>query len=189
MIWESVVTSVSSAGQAHVAPMGFREVDGRVVLAPFHPSTTLENLLATRCAAVNLCDDVRVFAGCLTGRHDWATVPCEQIGCVRLEGALAHRELQLARVEQDDQRPRLHLDVVLERTHAPFRGFNRAQAAVVEAAILVSRLHLLPPAKIDSEMSYLAIAIEKTAGPREREAWSWLIERIEQFRSGRRESA
>jgi hypothetical protein len=189
MIWEGVVTSVSSAGEVHVAPMGFREVDGRVVLAPFRPSTTLDNLLATGCAAVNLSDDVRVFAGCLTGRREWPTTPCEQIACARLEGALAHRELRLARVEADDQRPRLHFDVVLERIHAPFRGFNRAQAAVVEAAILVSRLHMLPPDKIDREMGYLLIAIDKTAGPHEREAWSWLVERIEQFRSGTRERA
>jgi uncharacterized protein len=189
VIWEAVVTSVSTAGQVHIAPMGFREVDGRVVLAPFRPSTTLDNLLATRCAAVNLSDDVRVFAGCLTGRRAWPTLPCEQTRCLRLDGALAHRELQLAQVEQDDQRPRLHFDVVLERVHAPFRGFNRAQAAVVEAAILVSRLHMLPAEKIDREMGYLAIAIEKTAGPAEREAWSWLVERIEQFRSGGREPA
>ncbi len=189
MIREAVITSVSSAGQVHIAPMGFREVDGRVVLAPFRPSTTLDNLLATRCAAVNLSDDVRVFAGCLTGRRDWPTLPCERIRCLRLDGALAHRELQLAQVEQDDQRPRLHFDVVLERIHAPFRGFNRAQAAVVEAAILVSRLHMLPADKVDREMAYLAIAIEKTAGPVEREAWSWLVERIAQFRSDKREPA
>jgi hypothetical protein len=189
MIWEAVVTSVSSAGQVHIAPMGFREVEGQVVLAPFRPSTTLENLLATRCAALNFTDDVRVIAGCLTGRRDWPALPCKEIGCVRLDGALAHRELRLAQVEQDEQRPRLHFDIVLERMHAPFHGFNRAQAAVIEAAILVSRLHMLPPAKIDSEMSYLAIAIEKTSGPREREAWSWLVERIEQFRSGKRETA
>ena len=44
MIWEAVVTSMSSAGQVHIAPMGFREVEGRVVLAPFRPSTTLDNL-------------------------------------------------------------------------------------------------------------------------------------------------
>jgi hypothetical protein len=189
MIWEAVVTSVSSTGQVHIAPMGFREVDGRVVLAPFRPSTTLENLLATRCAAVNLSDDVRVFAGCLTGRRDWPTLPCEQIDCRRLDGALAHRELYLAHIEQDDQRPRLHFDIALERIHAPFRGFNRAQAAVVEAAILVSRLDMLPAEKIEREMAYLAIAIEKTAGPAEREAWSWLVERIEQFRSSQRAPA
>jgi hypothetical protein len=189
MIWESIVTTVSDAGQPHIAPMGFRETDGRVVLAPFRPSTTLDNLVATRCAAVNLTDDVRVFAGCLTGRRDWPTLPCERIGCVRLHGALAHRELHLAHLEEDVQRPRLHFDILLERTHAPFRGFNRAQAAVVEAAILVSRLHMLPAQKIDDEMRYLAIAIEKTAGPHEREAWSWLVEHIRAFHADGRETA
>jgi hypothetical protein len=182
MIWETVVTTRSREGRVHVAPMGIRESDdGRVILAPFRPSTTLDNVFATRVAALNLTDDVRVFAGCLTGRHDWPTRACERIDCVRLDGALAHRELVLARTEGDDERPRLHCDVVLSATHGPFRGFNRAQAAVVEAAILVSRLHLLPREKIDGEMRYLAIAIEKTAGPREREAWSWLVERIAAF--------
>ena len=66
--------------------------------------------------------------------------------------------------------------------HAAFRGFNRAQAAVVEAAILVSRLHMLPAEKIDREMDYLRIAVEKTAGPHEREAWRWLVERVADHR-------
>ena len=102
MIWETVVTSASSARPACTSRRwAIRDWTGAVVLAPFRPSTTLENLLATRCAAVNLSDDVRVFAGCLTGRREWAAQPCEQIGCVRLDGALAHRELQLARVEEN----------------------------------------------------------------------------------------
>jgi len=179
MIWETIVTTRSSAGQLHVAPMGIRESEeGRIVLAPFRPSTTLKNILATRVAAVNFTDDVRVFAGCFTGRRDWPTRPCERIECAWLDSALAHRELTLARVEEDPERPRLHCDIVLAATHRPFRGFNRAQAAVIEAAILVSRLHMLPRQKVESEMAYLAIAVEKTAGPHEREAWSWLTERV-----------
>jgi hypothetical protein len=55
---------------------------------------------------------------------------------------------------------------------------NRAKAAVVEAAILASRLHMLPQEKIDAELAYLQIAIDKTAGPEEREAWGWLMEKI-----------
>ena len=65
-----------------------------------------------------------------------------------------------------------------EITHGPFRGFNRAQSAVVEAAILVSRLHMLSPEKIRSELTYLTIAIDKTAGAREIEAWGWLLTKI-----------
>ena len=33
-------------------------------------------------------------------------------------------------------------------------------------------------AKIDSEMAYLQIAIDKTAGPGEHEAWGWLREAV-----------
>ena len=43
------------------------------------------------------------------------------------------------------QRPVLRMARVHEVEHAPFLGLNRAQAAVIEGAVLVSRLHMLPP--------------------------------------------
>ena len=184
MIFETIVVTRSAAGEVHITPLGIREQDGMTVLAPFRPSTTLDNLLATRCASVNLTDDVRIFAGCLTGRRTWPLVASERIATPRLEGALTHRELEVVRVEDDELRPRVFCRVLAETAHAPFRGFNRAQAAVIEAAILVSRLHMLSPDKIDAERAYLSIAIDKTAGPAEREAWSWLMEKIDDFRAG-----
>jgi hypothetical protein len=79
---------------------------------------------------------------------------------------------------EDEQRPRFHCRVLRVRSHAPFEGFNRAKAAVVEAAILVSRLNLLPRERIEKEMAYLEIAVSKTAGKPEAEAWDWLIEKV-----------
>jgi hypothetical protein len=70
-----------------------------------------------------------------------------------------------------------------EVRHAPFLGFNRAQSAVIEGAVLVSRLRMLPPEKVDAEMAYLQIAIDKTAGAEEREAWGWLREAIDRHRA------
>ena len=67
----------------------------------------------------------------------------------------------------------------IRATHAPFGGFNRAQAAVIELAILVSRLDRLPPEKILTEIAYLKIAVDKTAGRKELEAWTWLMERVQ----------
>ena len=49
------------------------------IVAPFRPSTTLDNLMAVPFATASHTDDVRVFAGCLTGRHDWPTVPADEI--------------------------------------------------------------------------------------------------------------
>jgi len=189
VILETIITTRDAAGGDHIAPMGIREQDGCVVLSPFRPSATLEHILRERFAIVNLTDDVRVFAGCLTGRYDWPTLPAMHLPCGRLACALSHAELRLERVEDNDVRPRLWCREIERFNHAPFRGFNRAQSAVIEAAILVSRLHMLPREKIDAEIAYLAIGIGKTAGPRELEAWGWLTTRIEEFRDGRRESA
>ena len=142
-IFETVVSTCSAGGVVHVAPMGVRYRGESVVLKPFKPSTTLDNILVTRLAC-----------------------------------ALEHVLLRLERSDEDPERPTLTLARVHESRHSPWRGFNRAQAAVVEGAVLVSRLHLLPPAKVDAEMRYLQIAIDKTAGAAEREAWEWLQDAV-----------
>jgi hypothetical protein len=184
MIYETVITTVNADGSAHIAPFGIRERGDRVIISPFRPSTSLDNLLRTKQAVVNLTDDVRIFAGALTGRRDWPVHRAEKIEGFVLEGALAHRELMLVEVKEDAVRPELSFKVAQEITHKPFRGFNRAQAAVLEAAVLVSRLHMLPPEKVAAEIAYLTIAVEKTAGEREMQAWNWLIERVENYNAG-----
>lgn len=178
MILEVIVTTRSRTGRAQIAPMGVSRRDGLYVIAPFRPSTTLDNLLGQRCAVINFTDDVRVFAGCLTGRYDWPLVEAERIDAPRLADALAHTEVELETVEEDELRPRLLCRPACQAMHRPFQGFNRAQAAVLELAILVSRLDRLPFDKIAREIDYLRIALEKTAGPRERESWNWLMARL-----------
>lgn len=173
-IFEGVVTTVSPAGAVHIAPMGVRYQGDAVVLMPFKPSTTLDNILHTRSAVLNLLVDPRVFAGCVTGRKNWPTLPAERVTGVRLAAALGHLELALTSVSDDAQRPVLHLARVHAQSHGPYLGFNRAQAAVIEGAVLVSRLRMLPPEKVAAEMAYLQIAIDKTAGTAAQEAWGWL---------------
>ncbi len=182
-IFEAVVTTVSAEGASHVAPMGVRYQSGRVVLMPFKPSTTLANILATGHAVLNIVVDGRVFAGCVTGRRAWPTLPAERIPGVRLAAALSHVELRLAEQADDPQRPVLRMERVHEVVHSVFPGLNRAQAAVVEGAVLVSRLHMLPAQKVDAEMAYLQIAIDKTAGAGEHEAWGWLREAVAAHRA------
>ncbi|MGR8920258.1 MAG: DUF447 domain-containing protein [Gammaproteobacteria bacterium] len=176
MIYEGVITTRRGDGAGHVTPLGFTRDGAHVGLRPFVPSVTLANLRAHPFAAMNLTDDVRVVAGCLCGRRDWPLVPCERVDAPRLEDPVAHLELAVERVTEDDLRPTFHCAIVGEVQHRPWRGFNRAQAAVVEAAILVSRLDFLDPAKLEAELAYLHIAVAKTAGAGEREAWRWLVE-------------
>jgi len=184
MIFETIVTTAAPDGRPHIAPMGVRYEDGFAVLSPFRPSATLDNIVATRAAVLNFTTDVRVFAGCVTHcATDWPTIAATRVATVRLAEALAHTEFELERIEDDAQRPVLRMKPVHQEQHEPFAGFNRAQAAVIEGAVLVSRLFMLPADKVDREMAYLQIAIDKTAGERERTAWSWLVAAIARHRA------
>jgi len=185
MIREAIVTTVNRAGKAHLAPFGLIASGERWVIAPFRPSTTLDNLLEIPFAVANFTDDVRLFAGSLTGRRDWPLVDASRIAVPRLAGALAHAELAVEEVTEDATRPRFACRSIHEETHAPFGGFNRAKAAVIEACILVSRLHMLPREKVEQEIAYLSIAVEKTEGPEEAQAWSWLMDEIKARYSGK----
>jgi uncharacterized protein len=178
MIRETIVTTINAEDRVHLAPLGIIADGEGFILAPFRPSTTLENLRAVPFAVANYTDDVRIFAGCLTGRRDWPVTAAEKIAVPRLASAPAHAELAVTHLTEDEQRPRFHCRVLHRVSHAPFEGLNRAKAAVIEAAILVSRLDFLPREKIEREIEYLRIAVEKTAGPAEQEAWGWLMEKL-----------
>ena len=182
MIQETIVTTQNSSGIAHIAPMGIHINGDDFIILPFRPSLTLNNLLESKTAVLNYCDDVRVFAGCLTGRRDWPLNLAEKIKGQVLQCALAHTEVELVRIEDDSTRPKLFCKAVHTLNHAPFKGFNRAQYSVLEAAILISRLNRLPIEKIESEIEYLRIGLEKTAGDRELEAWGWLMAVINDYK-------
>jgi len=184
VIRESIVITSDAEGRPHIAPLGLIEEAGGFVAAPFTPSRTLDNLRERPFLTASVTDDVRVFAGCLTGRRDWPVLRAVKIPGFYLAGAHAHRELEVGDVTEDALRPRFHCRVVHEAAHAPAPGFNRAQAAVIEAAILASRLPMLAPEKIRGERAYLEIAIGKTAGEQEREAWGWLMEKIDAHLAG-----
>jgi len=80
-----------------------------------------------------------------------------------------------------EERPTLRFERIVTRVATrgegrEFLGFNRARHAVLEGTILATRLHLIPADEVSEQFARLAIPVEKTAGPREREAWSWLTE-------------
>ena len=182
MIQETIVTTQDDQGRTHIAPMGVHIQANGFLVMPFKPSTTLNNFLATKVGVINYCDDVRIFAGCLTGKKDWPLTDTKAITGKRLSCALAHTEVELIKIEDDALRPKLSCKAIITVNHHPFAGFNRAQFSVLEAAILISRLGMLPREKIESEIEYLRIGLEKTAGAKELEAWGWLMTALDEFK-------
>jgi uncharacterized protein len=178
LIHECVVTTLTTEGRPHVAPLGLIEEGGYWIAAPFRPSATLFNLEHNPKLTATFTDDARIFAGLVTGTRNFPLTDIEGWPAPRLSVALAHAELEVERMEEDPVRPRFFCRVRRAESHRPFLGMNRARAAVLEAAILVTRLERLPREKIDSEIAYLRIAIDKTAGAAEREAWEMVMDKI-----------
>lgn len=185
-IVETIVTTMSAANEVHIAPLGLIEEGGNWIIAPFKPSRTLDNLRANPCAAASHTDDVRVFAGAVTGHKSWPLVPTSTLPGGRLQDCVSHWELKVERVVEDELRPRFICSIAHREVHKGWEGFNRAQAAVLELAVLSTRLKMLPPEKVENELKYLEIAISKTAGSREEEAWGWLMAKIEAWRTSQK---
>lgn len=175
-IFEVVLVSQDGDGVPHVAPFGIRHRAGQIHIAPYRPSKSLDNLLSTGKATINMTDDVRVIAGALTHHECWQLHQVAESWI--LDSALSYQQLKLNRVVEDEVRPSLYFDIVDSRTLKPFLGYNRAQNAVLELAIMVSRIKLIPLQKISQAMKTLQVAIDKTAGERERQAWQWLCDCI-----------
>jgi hypothetical protein len=180
MIHEVIVTTISNEGIVHIAPMGIRFIDKQVVISPFKPSTTLNNITENNIATINFIDDVRVFAG-IVSRHkkDWelsARTDLEIVPNLTLTNTFYN--VVVNEYQEDDKRPNIICDIKNSAIIKPFLGFNRAQFSVIEAAVLLSRLGMIPMEKIDREIEYLKIGIDKTAGPHELEAWGWIQDKI-----------
>ena len=178
MILETIVTSVDADGAVNCAPMGVEWGDAAIVLKPFLETATYRNLMATRAAVVNLTDDVRVFARAAIANPVYPTVPAEVVGGVVLADCCSWREVEVRSVDSSPPRSRIETVVVHRGTRREFIGFNRAQHAVLEAAIYATRLHLLPRAFIDSELARLQVIVDKTAGTQELEAMALLTEHV-----------
>jgi hypothetical protein len=174
MIVEGIVTTRDPAGQVNFAPMGVEWGDERLVLKPFLETTTFRNLSAGGCAVFNIVDDVLFLAQAAIGSPQFPWHPAERVPGAVLEAACSWYELTVDAIDATPPRSRIDTRVVHRGRGREFIGFNRAKHAVLEAAILATRVHMLPATQIKEELDRLEVLVEKTAGPREREAWTML---------------
>ena len=178
MIIESILTSMDADGAINFAPMGVEWGEETIVLKPFLKTTTFRNVRATRAAVVNLTDDAMLFAQGAISSPQFPWVPATVVPGAVLEAACSWRELEVVALDDTPPRSRIETRVVHRGTRREFLGFNRARHAVLEAAILATRTHLLPAEEIRAEYARLQVIVDKTAGPREREAMAMLTEHV-----------
>ena len=178
MIIETIVTTVDPGGSINFAPMGVEWGDETIVLKPFLETTTFRNLSVTRSAVVNLTDDVMLFAQGAISSPQFPSAPATVVKGAVLEAACSWRELEVVSIDATPPRSRIEARVVHRGFRREFIGFNRARHAVLEAAILATRTHLLPAEQIREEYARLQVMVDKTAGPREQEAMELLTQYV-----------
>jgi uncharacterized protein len=178
VIIESILTTTDAAGTVNFAPMGVEWGEEEIVIKPFLETATFRNLSATKAAVVNLTDDVLLFARAAISSPQFPAAPASVVRGVVLEAVCSWREVQVRAIDATPPRARIVTAVVHRGIRREFLGFNRAKHAVIEAAILATRTHLLPPDQIRDEFARLQVIVDKTAGPREREAMALLTEHV-----------
>lgn len=190
MILEGIVTTTGDDGGIHVAAMGPHVDEGdldrssgqirRLALKPFVSSVTHANLVRHGEGVFHLTDDVLLLAEVVTGSLSSppASRAAELVAGFVLEGACMAHEFRVVSARSDGPRATFEANVVATHAIRPFVGFNRAAGAVVEGAILVSRIGILEIGEIRRQMEQLAVVVLKTAGEREREAFGRLQARI-----------
>lgn len=186
MILEGLITTVNADGRPHVSAMGptVREEEvaaghlQNLVLRPFPTSQTAANLLRTRVGVFHLCDDVLVLARVVVGDLEAPDVrPATTVDGFVLAAACRTFEFEVTSIDDSAERLWLEASVVASHELRPFTGFSRAAHAIVEAAILVTRLHLLEPAEVRRRFDDLAVLVDKTGGHRDHEAFAILAGR------------
>lgn len=178
MIIESILTTLDEQGRVNIAPMGVDWGDDVLVIKPFLETTTFRNVRATRVAVINLTDDVLIFARTAIAAAAFPTHPAAHVTGVVLDAACSWREVEVVSIDDTPPRSRIETRVVHHGTQREFLGFNRARNAVLEAAILSTRTHLLPADEILGDFRRLQVIVDKTAGPREHEAMALLTDYV-----------
>ncbi len=178
MILEGLMTTVNADGSVNLAPMGpivgpeMREL----LFRPYQTSATYANLKRTGQGVFHVTDDVEILARAAIGAMEEMPrlAPAVAVnGWIVLDACRWYA----CRVRSiDDSRPRTEIvcDVVDRGTQREFFGFNRAKHAVLEAAILATRVDLLPREELLADLTRLAVPVQKTGGQAERSAFALL---------------
>lgn len=177
------MSSLDDLGGAHLAPMGpecATQLDQGFLLKPFKGSKTLTNLMRNGFGVFHLLDDSLLLAQAAVGQGEKIeVVSASTIRGWVLSGACQVFEFEVEQLDTTQERARIKCRVVATHTLRPFGGWNRAQFAVMELAILNSRVAILDKTVIQKAIGPLEVLVQKTGGPREREAWDLLLNHLQ----------
>jgi uncharacterized protein len=178
MIVEVLLSTLDPAGQPNFAPMGVMWGEDELIVKPFRATRTYANLVATGYAVANVTDDALAFVDTALAHLALPHFPAETVPGVVFAGVCYWRELAVIGTEGGPERAKLRCRVTGRGWRRDFVGFNRARGAVLEAAILATRLHLLAPSDVHRALVQYQAIVLKTGDEPERVALARVQEHV-----------
>ncbi len=192
--------------RVNIAPMGPIVDPGftHFIFRPYKTATTYQNLKSTGEGVFHVTDDACLIARLVCGNMSHLELnhrdteedekekgvgfdnaiklkPAEHIHGLVLVGACRFYELKVTELDDRQDRATIHAEVVHTGRLRDFVGFNRARHAVLEAAILATRLHLTGPGAVVTELERLQGIVDKTGTEAEHQAMRELREFVRIF--------
>jgi len=176
ILLEGIVTTLNEDGSTNISPMGpiLNRALSRLRLRPYQTSTTYQNLKRHGEGIFHITDDVLLLAQAAVGEVSPPLSPAAKVRGNILTSCCQWLAFQVESINDAEPRTEILARVVDSGRARDFLGFNRARHAVVEAAILATRLEFLPPKHVQSEFGRLAVLVDKTGGTQEHEAFAYL---------------
>ena len=183
MVLESILSTVNPEGETHFAPIGVilpdspdsHEKIGQLKFKLFADSLTYENLRNWGEGVVNLTDNLLYFTSRLhRGRSK--SILSKKVKPHRLADACKVWEFSVVSFEACYDPATVIVEVLCYDELGSFSGLCRAHGAVLEAAVVVSRYHILPKQAIESKWAGWQEIVDKTGGLREKEAFDMLTD-------------
>lgn len=188
LLLECLVTTLNQDGGVHLAPMG-PIVDAdfeRLLLRPYAPSQTLANLERTGVGVLHITDDAALLARAAIRALEAPppTHPTPDGRGVFLTDACRWRQFEVDAFNPGQQPARVVGHFTTGESLREFVGFNRAKHALIEAAILATRLDFLPHAQVVQKLAELESPVIKTGSHHELAAFREVRRFVDQQISG-----
>ena len=170
MIVETIFSTISEAGDPNFAPMGIVRSGESVLVRPYGNTQTCRNLLSTGCGVANFSDDVLAYVQCGLYNAVLPNFPAITLPGVVFREACYWLELEVVSQAGTDERVEFQCRVLHKGRQRDFLGFCRASHAVIEAAIMATRLAFFSPEKAFDDLNHYIKVVEKTGGENEKQA-------------------
>jgi uncharacterized protein len=170
VIVETIFSTIDEKGTPNFAPMGIHWGEETVTVLPYRSTQTYRNLVSSGSGVANLTDNVLAFVQCGLFDEILPSFAAARVPGVVFKEACSWLELELVSQGGTEERAKLQCRIVYKGRQKDFLGFCRAGNAVIEAAILATRLAFIERQKVDQDLNHYIKIVEKTGDEREKQA-------------------